>query len=128
MRHSTFADCLSAIQNGEEVGKEVCVVPASSLIQEVLKLMQEEGYIGEFELIEDQRGGKFRIELIGKINECKPIRPHFSVKKDEFERWEKRYLPAKGLGILILSSSRGVITHEEANEKGVGGKLMAYVY
>lgn len=128
MRHSILADCLSTINNAEDVGKDECMVPASKLLLNVLKTLQREGYIGEFEKIEDGKGGKFRIDLNGEINKCNIIRPHFSVKKDEFEKWEKRYLPAKGLGILVVSTSSGIITHEEAKEKGVGGKLLAYVY
>lgn len=128
MKHSIISDCLSAIDNAEEVGKDECVVPASDLMLDVLKVMQREGYIGEFELLEDNKGGKFRVKLVGEINKCKVVRPHFSAEKDEFEKWEKRYLPAKGLGVLIVSTSRGIMTHRDAKEKGVSGKLMAYVY
>lgn len=128
MKHSILADCLSAIDNAEEVGKDECIVPASQLVLNVLKIIQREGYIGEFEWIEDNKGGKFRVKLVGEINKCKAIRPHFSATQDEFEKWEKRYLPAKGLGALIVSTSRGIMTHKEAKEDGVSGKLMAYIY
>lgn len=128
MRHSLLSDCLSSINNSEDVGKDTCIVKASNLILETLKTIQREGYIGDFEEIEDGKGGKFRINLVGKINKCKVIRPHFSVKKDEYEKWEKRYLPAKGLGLLIVSTSEGIMTHEDAKENGIGGKLMGYIY
>ena len=128
MKHSILADCMSAIKNAEDVGKDKCAVQASSLVMEVLKTLQSEGYIGEFELINNNRGGKLRVELLGKINECSAIRPHFSVKKDGFEDWEKRYLPAKGMGYLLVSTPKGIMTHEEAKDENVGGKLMAYVY
>lgn len=128
MRHSLLSDCVSGINNAEEVGKDECMVKASNLILNVLKTIQREGYIGEFEKIEEGKGGKFRISLQGKINKCKTIRPRFSVKKDGFEKWEKRYLPAKGLGVLIVSTSQGIMTHEDAKEEDIGGKLMAYIY
>ncbi len=128
MRHSILSDCMSALKNAESVGKDRCTVEASKLVMEVLKTLQEEDYIGEFEKIEDNRGGKFRIELLGEINDCNAIRPRFSVKKDGFEKWEKRYLPAKGMGFLIVTTPEGVTTHEDAKSKGTGGKLIAYVY
>lgn len=128
MRHSLLADCLSTINNTEDVGKDECLVKASNLVLDVLKTIQRKGYIGEFEQIKDGKGGKFKVKLLGKINKCKIIKPHFSVAKDEFEKWEKRYLPAKGLGVLIVSTSRGIMTHQQAKEEGVGGKLIAYIY
>ncbi|MFP4045475.1 MAG: 30S ribosomal protein S8 [Candidatus Aenigmatarchaeota archaeon] len=128
MRHSILADCFSTIKNGEDVGKKSCIIPSSELVLEMLKKMQKEGYIGEFEIIEDGKGNKIKVELIGQINNCKVIRPRFSVKKDGFEKWEKRYLPAKGFGHLLVSTSKGVMTHEEARDNEIGGKLMAYIY
>lgn len=128
MKHSILSDCMSTLKNAEEVGKDNCVVEASELVLETLKTLQRESYIGEFEKIEDNRGGKFRIELLGEINDCNVVRPRFSVKKDEFESWEKRYLPAKGMGFIVVSTSRGIMTHKEAKSEGVGGKLIAYVY
>ncbi len=128
MKHSILSDCMATLKNAESVGKESCVVEASKLVLQSLKVLQRKGYIGEFEKLEDNRGGKFRIELLGEINDCNVIRPRFSVKKDDFEKWEKRYLPAKGMGFLVVSTPEGVITHEEAKEKGTGGKLIAYMY
>lgn len=128
MRHSIVSDGLSTINNSEKVGKEECEVEASGSIFKILKLIQSKGYIGNFEKMEDGRGGKFRVSLEGNINELNVIRPHFFVKADGFEEWEKRYLPAKGLGILIVSTPQGIITHTEAKEKGTGGRLLAYIY
>jgi len=128
MRHSILSDGLSAINNSEEVGKSECGVESSGPIFKILKLIQREGYIGNFEKIEDGRGGKFKVTLEGNINELNVIRPHFFVKADELERWEKRYLPAKGLGFLIVSTPQGIIPHTEAKERGIGGRLLAYIY
>jgi small subunit ribosomal protein S8 len=128
MRHDLISDVLSAIANGERVGKKFVVVPASNLVKDILSVMQKNDYIGNFEYIEDGRGGKFKVELLGKINKCGSIRPRFSVKKDDFEKYERRFLPAAEFGILIITTSRGVMTHEEAKKLGIGGKLLAYVY
>ena len=69
-----------------------------------------------------------RNELKGNINKCGVIKPRHAVKKDEFEKFEKRYLPAKNFGILIVTTPKGIMTHYEAKELGIGGRLLAYMY
>jgi small subunit ribosomal protein S8 len=128
MRHDLISDVLSAIQNGDKVGKKETVSPASALVKSVLQVLQKNGFVGNFELVDDGRGGKFRISLTGKINRCGAVRPRFSVSKDEWEMWERRFLPAAGFGLLIVTTSNGVMTHEEAKKHGVGGKLLGFVY
>jgi len=124
-----LANALSTIMNNEVRGKKECLIyPASKLVINVLKTMQKEGYIGNIEYIEDGRGGKLKVELLGRINKCGVIKPRFPVKKDEFEKWEERFLPARDIGILIVSTSKGVMTHIEAKRQGIGGVLLAYVY
>lgn len=124
-----LADALSTIKNAEDVGKASCVVkPASKLIGSVLRVMKEKGYIGEFEFIDNGKAGVFKVELKGKINKCGVIKPRHAVKNFEFEKWEKRYLPARGFGALILTTPQGVMTHYEARDNGIGGQLLAYVY
>ncbi len=124
-----LADALSVIKNAEDTGKPVCSIkPASKLIGSVLKVMKDKGYIGEFELIDDGKSGLFRVQLKGKINKCGVIRPRHAVKNIEFEKWEKRFLPARGFGLIILTNPEGVMTHDEARESGLGGELLAYVY
>jgi len=108
--------------------KECLVVPASKLASEVLRVMQRHKYIGEFEFIDDGIAGKFRIQLLGRINKCGVISPRFSVRKDEYVEWERQYLPAVGLGILMVTTSKGVKAHTEAITEGLGGRLLGYVY
>lgn len=128
MIQDTLADALSTIKNGDRIGKRECVTRASKEIKAVLKVIQDKGYIGAFEFIDDGKSGKFKIELKGKIIDTKVIKPRFSVGIDDFEKWEKRMLPAKGVGILILTTPKGVIDHNKARELHVGGKLLAYIY
>lgn len=124
-----LADTLSNIKNNERGGSLECLIkPASKLITRVLKVFQEHGYIGDFEFIDDGRSGKLKIKLLGNINECGVIKPRYAVGKAEFEKFEKRFLPARGFGIMIVSTPLGVISHREAKEKGTGGRLLAYVY
>lgn len=128
MRHDTLADVMCTIKNAERIGKKECITPSSNLVKEVLRVMQKQKYIGVFEFIDDGKGGKFRIELKNRVNDCNVIKPRYSVKVDDFEKWEKRFLPAKGFGILILSTTKGVMTHEQAKKQHMGGKLLTYVF
>ncbi len=128
MRHDLLSDVLHVINNAEKIGRRTCIVPASSLVKEVLAVIQKAGYIGDFEFMDDNKSGSFRIDLIGRINRSRAIKPRFAVGKDEFEKWESRYLPAKGFGVLIVSTPKGVISQKEAMEKQTGGRLLAFVY
>jgi len=123
------ADALITMKNSDVVAKRECTYrPATKLLGEILKVMQRHGYIASFEFVDDSREGIYKIRLAGKINECKAIKPRHAVKKDEFERFEKRYLPSKDVGIMIVSTPKGVVTHKEAKESGTGGRLLAFVY
>lgn len=129
MSKDPLADALSTIKNHEEIRrKEVIIDPSSRLIADVLDVMKDEDYIEDYKYIDDGRGGKFKVELGGRINNCGVIKPRFSVKHDEFEKWEKRYLPAAGFGILAVSTPEGVISHKKAKELGIGGRLLGFVY
>ena len=128
MRHDILSDVLYVLNNAEKIGRRSCIVPASSLIKNVLEVVKASGYIGGYEFVDDRKGGKFNVSLIGKINTSRAIRPRFSVSKNDYEKWEARYLPAKNFGILIVSTSKGVMNQNDANKKGLGGQLIAYVY
>ena len=107
MRHDLLSDVLSAINNGDRVGKKETTTPASKLVKNILMLMQKNGYISNFEYIDDGKGGKFKIMILGKINKCGAIRPRYSVKSDDFEKFERRFLPAAEVGLLFVSTSKG---------------------
>ncbi len=124
-----LADAMSTIKNAESVGKSDCFIhPASKLIGNTLKVMTDLGYIGEFEFLDDGKSGMFNVKLLGKINKCGVIKPRFSTKVSEFEKWEKRFLPARNFGVLMISTSQGVMSHVEARDLDIGGQLLAYVY
>lgn len=129
MQMDILNDALEKIRSYEARGKkEVIVHPTSSLIFNVLSALQKSQYIGEVERIEDGRGGKFRIQLLGRINKTGVIKPRFPIKVNEIIDAEKHYLPAYGFGILVLSTPQGVMSQEEALEKHTGGRLLAYVF
>jgi len=90
--------------------------------------MKDNLYIGNFVEINDNKGNVLKINLIGKINNCNVIKPRHAVGFGDFEKFEKRYLPAKGFGMIIISTNKGIITLEEAKSKKIGGRLLAYCY
>ena len=126
--NDTLSNALSHILNCEKARKTECTVkPSSSLIKKVLQIMKDNRYIGDFKEYPG-RGGQIKIALLGKINMCGSIKPRFSIKKNEVEKYEKRYLPAKDFGIIIISTNKGLVTHYSAKEKGFGGRLISYIY
>ena len=125
---NTIADSMNMLKTAEMARKkEVVISPASNLVQRILRILQSNAYIGEFERYDDGRQGKFKIALLGKINEAKGlIRNSYYVS--QFEALERRLLPAPGLGIIILSTNQGVMSMKEAEERNIGGQTLCYVY
>jgi len=125
----TLANGLTSVMNNELRRQRECVIsPASKLLGRVLRVMQLNGYIGEFEFVDDGRSGKFKVQLLGRVNKCGAIKPRFSIEADEFELWEKEFLPARDVGLLVVSTPQGVLSHREAKEKKIGGRLLAFIY
>ena len=128
MRHDLISDVMFVLNDADRYGKKECVVKASKLVKNILILIQNKGFIGSFELEEDGKQGIFKIEMNGKINHSRAIKPRFSVKNDEIEKWEKRYLPSKDIGFILISTNEGILDHNTVKEKSFGGKLIGYVY
>lgn len=129
MRHDPLNDIINSIKNASKTGKRsIEAEPAARLIGRVLKVMQDYNYLKSFEVVEENRGGKFKIILSDTINNCGVIKPRLPVKQANLDRYEARYLPAQDFGILILTTTKGVMSHIEARKQGLGGKLLAYVY
>lgn len=129
MVNDPLADALNTIRTHEMTGKSECTLyPASGIIREVLLIFQKQGYIGEFEFVDNGTSGLFKVRLLGKVNSCGVIKPRFAVKKAEWNKWEQRYIPGKGFGLLIVSTPKGIMTNSDAKDKGTGGRLIAYIY
>jgi len=129
MLNDPLANALSLMKNAELKGKGICNIhPSSKLIGGVLNLLKEKDYIAEFDYIDDGKAGVFQVKLKGNINNCGVIKPRYPIKKEELDKWESRYLPAQDFGLLILTTTKGIVSHNEAKKNGTGGKLLAYVY
>lgn len=125
---NTLADACCALKNAERARKkEVVICPASKVLQHILRIFQRQAYIGEFERYDDGRQGKFKIALLGKINECSGLM-RLNYKVRQYEMLEKNLLPAPGLGIIILTTNQGIMTMKEADEKKIGGHALCYIY
>ena len=129
MRHDLLNDALVQLRHADRQGQaRVTIHPTSGVIGEVLRIFREHRYIEEFAYQADGQGGRFEVTLARKINSCGVIKPRLSVRRRDLERFEARYLPAQDFGLLILSTSQGVLGHPKARELGIGGRLLAYVY
>ncbi|THG20218.1 hypothetical protein TEA_022690 [Camellia sinensis var. sinensis] len=123
VRVSVLNDALKSMYNAEKIGKrQVMIRPSSKVIIKFLIVMQKHGYIGEFEYVDDHRSGKIVVELNGRLNKCGVISPRFDVGVKEIEPWTARLLPSRQFGYIVLTTSAGIMDHEEARRKNVGGK------
>lgn len=124
MSQDIVADTLNEIMNAKRARKNsITVNHSSKLLLSVLALAKLKGYIKEYKA--ETEG--LRIE-IGKLNGCQAIKPRFMVKVDEIDKYVRRYLPSKDIGVIIVSTSRGLMAHQTAQDKNLGGSLIAYIY
>jgi len=122
-------DFFAHATNCVNVGKfEVEFGPINKLLIACLEKLKEYGYIEYYEILTWDKGGKVKVKLSEYYNKGNSIKPRFPVSYRELEKWEKRYLPARGFGMLLISTDRGVKTNEECKKEKIGGVLIAYVY
>ena len=129
VRMSVLADCLKSIYNAEKRGKrQVMIRPVSKVVVKFLQVMQKHGYIGEFEIVDDHRSNKIVVNLIGRLNKCGVISPRFDVPLKSMENWVANLLPSRQFGHVVLTTSAGIMDHEEARRKHTGGKILGFFY
>ncbi len=126
MSQDIIADALNVIRNAKKARKEtVKISRISNLLIEILKIMKQEGAIKKYKINTKDKS----IEItLGDLSNCKAIKPRFSVNQSEIEKYRRRYLPARDIGTMIVSTNKGLMTHDEATEEKTGGCLIAYFY
>ncbi len=126
MSQDIVADGLNMIRNAKKARKEkVSLTRISNILIEILKIMKQEGAIKKYKI--DAKTKTAQV-TIGELFDCKAIKPRFTVKKEDIEKYRRRYLPSRNFGTLLISTNKGLLTQEEAEKEQVGGCLIAYFY
>ncbi len=129
VRISVLNDALRSIVNAERRGKrQVLLRPSSKVVVKFLQVMLKNGYINEFVLVDDHRAGKIVVSLNGRLNKCGVISPRYDFSHHEVESWVGRLLPSRLFGKIVVTTSSGIMDHEEARRKKVGGKVLGFFY
>merc|ERR1712216_520078 len=129
VRMSVLNDALKNLTNAERRCKRsVLIRPSSKVIVKFLQVMQKHGYIGEFEIIDDHRSQKIVVELNDRLNKCGVISPRFDLGHKDMENWVRNLLPSRQFGHMVLTTSQGIMDHDEARRKQIGGKILGFFY
>jgi small subunit ribosomal protein S8 len=125
-----IADMLTRIRNANRVGRRMVVVPRSKICTGIAHVLKEEGYIEDVDVIEDSAQGQLRIKLKYQLNGDKVIHALDRASKPGCRVYRKvEELPRvlNGMGMCIVSTSRGVMSDRKARENNVGGELICTV-
>ena len=124
MSQDVVADGMNQIMNAKKARKSfVKVKKYSKVLLGILAIGKLKGYIKEYKT----DGTELRVEF-DKLNSCKAVKPRYVVRANTINKYVRRYLPARDLGVLIISTSQGLMTHQTAQEKNIGGNVIAYFY
>ncbi|MFA7103847.1 MAG: 30S ribosomal protein S8 [Dysgonamonadaceae bacterium] len=127
-----IADYLTRLRNAIKANHRVVEVPASNLKKDITKILFEKGYILNYKFVDEGPQGSIKIALkYDPINKVNAIKKLIRISSPGLRRYTgHKNLPRvlNGLGIAILSTSRGVMTDKEAREQKVGGEVICYVY
>ena len=126
-----IADMLTRIRNANTVGHETVEIPASKMKKAIAEILKEEGYITDFEVIEDNKQGMIKVTMKYGANKEKVISGIKKISKPGLKVYAKAGEVPKvlgGLGIAIVSTSKGIVSDKEARKLGVGGEVICYVW
>lgn len=125
------ADMLTRIRNANDAKHETVEVPSSTMKKAIAQILLDEGYIKAYEVVEDTKQGMIKITLKYGVNKQKVISGLKRVSKPGLRIYSsKEDMPKvlKGLGIAIVSTSKGIMTDKEARKNNVGGEVLAFVW
>lgn len=123
MAQDLISDSLNQIMNAKRAKKQTLTLARQSkLLVSILEIMKNLGYI-DFE----KNNSEIKIS-IKELNKCCAIKPRYTVGLDKFDDYIRRFLPARNFGYIIVSTSKGLMLHKDAQENKLGGCLIAYFY
>src|SRR4051794_19303714 len=125
-----IADMLTRIRNANRVGRKLVLIPRSKICTGIAQVLKDEGYITEYDVIEDQSQGQIRIKLKYAVDGTKVIHELDRESKPGRRVYRKvEDLPdvLNGMGIAVVSTSKGVMSDRKAREANVGGELLCIV-
>ena len=126
-----IADMLTRIRNNNSAKHQFVDIPASNIKKEIARILQEEGYIKGFDVIDDKKQGIIRVELKYTKNKDRVITGIKRISKPGLRVYVKNDEIPKvlgGLGIAVLSTSFGIKTGKQAKKEGIGGEVVCYVW
>ncbi|CAF2147981.1 hypothetical protein HID58_000746 [Brassica napus] len=122
-------DALRTIVNAERRGKaSVELEPISTVMSSFLRIMKEKGYIKNFQVHDPHRVGRITVDLQGRVNDCKALTYRQDVKAKEIEEYTERTLPTRQWGYVVVTTPDGILDHEEAIKRNVGGQVLGFFY
>ena len=126
-----IADMLTRVRNAHSVGKPTVSMPSSKKLIEIARIMDQEGYIRGYQVVEGEPRASLEITLKYGPKKAKTIRGIKRISKPGLRRYAKSDalpMPLGGLGIAIISTSSGLLTQKECLDRGIGGEIVAYVW
>ncbi len=126
-----IADMLTRIRNANSAKHETVDVPASNMKKAIAEILNEEGYIKSYQIIEDGKQGVIRIALKYGPNKEKVISGLKRVSKPGLRIYagaEELPRVLKGLGIAVISTSKGIMTDKKARSQNIGGEVLAFIW
>ncbi|WP_028829998.1 30S ribosomal protein S8 [Proteocatella sphenisci] len=126
-----IADMLTRVRNANTVRHENVDVPASNIKKELARILLEEGFVKGYDVIEDGKQGLIRLQLKYGKNGEKVITGIKRISKPGMRVYADSHSVPRvlnGLGISIISTSKGILTDKQARELGIGGEVICYVW
>ena len=128
MAQDIVSDALNQIINSKAVGKnEIKIKRISKTLINIFEMMKKKGHL-DYEVVDEKDGKPYVVVKLLKVNECRAIKPRYYTSVKDINKYLRRFLPSRKFGSLVISTNLGLLDQNEAEEKNLGGTLIAYFY